>query len=273
LFDADLNNYKDIIIYLKIVKMIVLNMIVKNEASIIERCLNSLLEIIDAFVICDTGSTDNTIQVINDWKKKNKVAGKIYTHQWINFEHNRNLALERCQEWIFENSQEDKNYICIIDADDYLVIENPEIFTSTCVLNECKMKIDIKFDNTIYDRTFIFPSYAKSLWQGALHEQLICEAPVKKLEGAHILVNTDGDRNKDPMKYLKDVLTLETALEKDPDNQRNLFYLAQSFRDFDYKIMAEKLYLEIFETNQNREEKYICLLEAAKCRINRGKND
>jgi len=200
LFDADLNNYKDIIIYLKIVKMIVLNMIVKNEASIIERCLNSLLEIIDAFVICDTGSTDNTIQVINDWKKKNKVAGKIYTHQWINFEHNRNLALERCQEWIFENSQEDKNYICIIDADDYLVIENPEIFTSTCVLNECKMKIDIKFDNTIYDRTFIFPSYAKSLWQGALHEQLICEAPVKKLEGAHILVNTDGDRNKDPMR-------------------------------------------------------------------------
>ena len=253
--------------------MIVLNMIVKNESNIIERCLDSLLEMIDAFVICDTGSTDNTIEVINNWKSKNNISGKILEHSWVNFEHNRNLALDCCKEWIFENSKENKNYICNIDADDYLVIQDPELFRSSCILNDSKMKIDIKFGDTIYDRTFIFPSYVKSKWEGALHEQLICESNITKLKGAHILVNTDGDRNKDPMKYLKDVLVLETALEKDPGNHRNLFYLAQSFRDFDYKIMAEKLYLERFEIPHNDQERYICLLEAGKCRIKRGKND
>ena len=253
--------------------MIVLNMIVKNESNIIERCLDSLLEIIDAIVICDTGSTDNTIEVINNWKDKNGVLGEIYQHDWVNFEHNRNLALNCCKEWIFNNSNEEDNYICNIDADDYLVIKDEELFRSTCILNKSKMKIDIKYDDTIYTRTFIFPSNVKSKWEGALHEQLICDAPDSKLEGAHILVNRDGDRNKDPMKYLKDVLVLEIALEKDPENSRNLFYLAQSFRDFDYKIMAEKLYLERFDIENNNEERYICLLEAGKCRIKRGKNN
>lgn len=253
--------------------MIVLNMIVKNEATIIERCLDSLLEIIDALVICDTGSTDNTIEVINNWKHKNNVSGQILQHSWVNFEHNRNLALDCCKEWIFENSSSPKNYICNIDADDYLVIENSELFISTCILNDNKIKIDMKFNDTIYDKTFIIPSYVKSRWEGALHEHLTCDANVSKLKGAHILVNRDGDRNKDSMKYLKDVLVLETELEKDPDNSRNLFYLAQSFRDFDYKIMAEKLYLERFEIPKTDEERYICLLEAAKCRIGRGKND
>ena len=191
----------------------------------------------------------------------------------MNFEHNRNLALDCCKEWIFKNSDDENNYICNIDADDYLVVEDINLFKSSCILNKNKMKIEIKFDNTIYDRTFIFPSNVQSKWEGDLHEQLICDAKISKLKGVHILVNTDGDRNKDPMKYLKDVLVLEEALEKDPYNPRNLFYLAQSFRDFDYKIMAEKLYLERFDIQYNDEERYICLLEAAKCRIGRGKND
>ena len=42
-----------------------LNMIVKNESKIIERLLTSVLSIIDTFCICDTGSTDNTIDIIN----------------------------------------------------------------------------------------------------------------------------------------------------------------------------------------------------------------
>ena len=81
--------------------MIVLNMIVKNEEGVIERCLNSLLNIIDAVVICDTGSTDNTIETIEKWKETNNIKGLVLQHEWKNFEHNRNLALDACKEWIF----------------------------------------------------------------------------------------------------------------------------------------------------------------------------
>ena len=67
---------------------IVLNMIVKNESKIICRLLESVYKIIDAYCICDTGSTDNTVQVIEDFfkkinkknkkmKKKHEIKGQI----------------------------------------------------------------------------------------------------------------------------------------------------------------------------------------------------
>jgi glycosyltransferase involved in cell wall biosynthesis len=40
---------------------ICINMIVKNESKIITRMLDTVLPIIDAYCICDTGSTDNTV--------------------------------------------------------------------------------------------------------------------------------------------------------------------------------------------------------------------
>jgi glycosyltransferase involved in cell wall biosynthesis len=50
-----------------------LNMIVKNESKIITRLFDSVLSIIDCYCICDTGSTDNTVEIITTYFKK-----KIY---------------------------------------------------------------------------------------------------------------------------------------------------------------------------------------------------
>lgn len=44
-----------------------LNMIVKNESKIITRLFDSVLDIIDCYCICDTGSTDNTINIIKEY--------------------------------------------------------------------------------------------------------------------------------------------------------------------------------------------------------------
>lgn len=46
-----------------------LNMIVKNESKIITRLLDSVCKLIDCYCICDTGSTDNTIEVIETYLK------------------------------------------------------------------------------------------------------------------------------------------------------------------------------------------------------------
>ena len=42
-----------------------LNMIVKNESRIILRLLESVAPVIDAYCICDTGSTDNTVELLS----------------------------------------------------------------------------------------------------------------------------------------------------------------------------------------------------------------
>jgi len=46
---------------------IVLCMIVKNEGKIIQRCLESVIGIIDEYCIVDTGSDDDTPALINSF--------------------------------------------------------------------------------------------------------------------------------------------------------------------------------------------------------------
>jgi glycosyltransferase involved in cell wall biosynthesis len=74
-------------------KTISLCMIVKNESHVIERCLNSVKSLIDYVFIVDTGSTDNTIEVINNWLTTNSIIGQVISEEWKNFSHNRSFAL------------------------------------------------------------------------------------------------------------------------------------------------------------------------------------
>ena len=92
-------------------KTIVLNMIVKNESKIIERCIKSVYDIIDAWCIVDTGSTDGTQEIIKELLKDK--PGKLIEKPWINFGHNRNEALGFAREW--------GDWILLTDADMVLV--------------------------------------------------------------------------------------------------------------------------------------------------------
>jgi glycosyltransferase involved in cell wall biosynthesis len=47
--------------------LLCLNMIVKNESRIITRLLESVYKWIDCYCICDTGSTDDTIEIIESF--------------------------------------------------------------------------------------------------------------------------------------------------------------------------------------------------------------
>ena len=49
---------------------ICLNMILKNESKNIPRLFDNLKNFINYFIICDTGSTDNTVEVIKNEANK-----------------------------------------------------------------------------------------------------------------------------------------------------------------------------------------------------------
>ena len=55
--------------------------IVKNEESIITRCLDSAKSLIDYVSIVDTGSSDNTVKVIEQWLIENKIEGKVFSEE------------------------------------------------------------------------------------------------------------------------------------------------------------------------------------------------
>ena len=86
-------------------------MIVKNEERVLERCLNSIAELMDEIIIVDTGSTDKTKQIAG------KFTDKIYDFTWTgDFSKARNFAFEKAS----------CDYIYSADADEILDEENRE---------------------------------------------------------------------------------------------------------------------------------------------------
>ena len=201
-------------------KTICLNMIVKNEAHVIRRCLASVQPIIDHWVIVDTGSTDGTQEIIKEFMKE--IPGELYERPWKNFEHNRNEALEL--------AKNKGDYFLIMDADDRL--EFDPTFTLP-KLDRDSYRVWIKYGGTSYQRHQLLASKMPWKWVGVLHEVLMCDAPftTEVLEGVTYIVTCDGARSQDQKKFYKDAAILEDALKKEPNNTRYMFYLAQSYRD------------------------------------------
>ncbi len=259
---------------------ICLNMIVKDEQDVIKRCLDSVKDLVDSIIISDTGSKDSTIEIMNKWKKENKKMGEIFQHKWIDFSNNRNIILEEAKLWIRKNAQKNENwYILFIDADDYIIIENLKLLKKELQqLQYDKYLINAKCNNILYARTFLIKiNQIPWKWKDVIHEYISANHKFVygKINNCFIQVSRDGNRSKDPMKYFKDILVLESELKKN-ENNRYLFYLAQSYKSLAeprFLKMAETLYLKRYNIQGNNEERYICLINAAKCRILRNKQD
>ena len=214
-------------------KTICLNMIVKNEKPVITRCLASVKPMIDYWVIFDTGSTDGTQDVIREFMKD--VPGELHESPWKNFEHNRNEALEA--------ARGKADYVLIMDADDHLEFA-PTFKLPDMTLGSYRMWI--KYGGTSYQRHHVINMSLPWKWVGVLHEVLTCDAQYSSevMDGVKIIVGTDGARSRDPKKFEKDAAVLEEALQKEPDNTRYMFYLAQSYRDAGLYEKAIEWYLK-----------------------------
>src|SRR5215510_11814980 len=86
---------------------ICLSMIVRNEAHVIARALRSVRGIIDYWIVCDTGSTDATIPLV--FEALCGIPGELHAHEWVDFGHNRSLAIAL--------ARDKADYSLIIDAD------------------------------------------------------------------------------------------------------------------------------------------------------------
>lgn len=94
-----------------------LSMIVKDEASVIERCLERVAPLVDYVLIADTGSSDDTVERIEAFLQSRNIPGHVVRHTWANFAHNRTLALREMQ------ARKEIDYVFTIDADELLEID------------------------------------------------------------------------------------------------------------------------------------------------------
>lgn len=210
---------------------ICLNMIVRDEARVIERCLASVKPHIDHWVIVDTGSVDDTPQRIQ--AALAGLPGSLHHRPWKNFGHNRTEALNL--------AREQADYLLFIDADETL--RSQADFRWPQLVGPA-YSLEARFNELSYDRVSLVHTGLPWRWEGVLHEYLEAGQPVSqpRVPGIHIQVSPDGARSNDPHKFEKDAAVLEAALREEPDNTRYVFYLAQSYRDAGQWAKARQQY-------------------------------
>lgn len=237
-------------------------MIVKNEAALIERCLDSVLPLIDYAVIDDTGSTDGTQDIICSWLDRHQIPGAVSDVPWRDFAHNRSLTLQRLR------NRPEIDYAMMFDADDVLVID-PEFDAAAWKASLTADLYDAEFMlGTIrYFRPLMFRNRIGFHYRGVLHEYL--EAPPgrrDKAVGLHVQAGVEGERSRSPHKYRNDALLLRAALDSESDpllRARYTFYMAQSWKDCGEYEQALDAYLARAEMGHWAEEIFISLYRAA----------
>ena len=229
-----------------------LNMIIKNEEKVIERCLNSVKPFIDYWVIVDTGSGDRTMEIVRETMKG--IPGELHQGPWVNFEHNRNEALD------YAKGKSD--YILFIDADDALEYA-PDF--SMPILTKDFYHIESLMGGTKYKRVQLVKDKLNWRWKGVLHEALYSTQARTSavLTGVAMRVRHEGARSQDPLKFAKDAAVLEKALKEDPNNTRYQFYYAQSLKDGKEYEKALKAYEKRFGMGGWSEELFQCLYQIA----------
>ena len=239
---------------------ICLNMIVKNETKNLEKLFKSVHEIIDYYVIHDTGSTDGTPEMITKIMNSYGISGEIYYENWVNFGYNRQKALESAYKSKFK-----PNYAFIIDADEEFYYKEKWWFK-----NLVKDAYNIKrlFSSIEYYQPVIINISNKNelcwQWKGPVHNYLTSNAKTSQnvdLHCIHIKSFCHGGAKSHNVtseeKYLRDAKLLLEYLEEKPNDPRSLFYLAQSYKDAGKIEESIKLYKKRLNVGGWIQEKYI----------------
>ncbi|MBY0440701.1 MAG: glycosyltransferase [Mycobacteriaceae bacterium] len=228
-------------------------MIVRNEAHIIRELLDAVAPYISTWVIVDTGSDDGTQDLITNHMAQLGIRGELYERPWQNFGHNRTEALSL--------AQGHADYIWVIDADD-AVVGTPDFSQLSADAYFLRYKDAV---STLW-RPQLFRNGASWHYKGVIHEYAVCDGPCvsARLAGEyHIGARSLGARSLDPQRFARDRDLLLAEVERNPEDTRSVFYLAQSYFDLGDFANARTWYARRVELGGWAEEAYIALYQVA----------
>jgi len=248
-------------------------MIVKDEAEVIKRCLDSAKSLVDFVLIQDTGSSDRTPAIVHRGLDENNTPGLVIHEPWKDFAYNRTKALADLR------SRSEIDYALIMDADDLLGFDPGfDVGDFKRNMKADLYDVEIHHANIRHHRPQIFRNSLDFSYRGVVHEFL--ELPAMSLaretaSGIHVTVVGGGARSQDPEKFQRDAEALERALVEEQDSflrSRYTFYLAQSYRDAGDQENALRCYLARTKLEYWDEEIYVALREAAKLQASLGQS-
>ena len=241
---------------------ICLNMIVKNESKVILRLLNSVLLFVDSYCICDTGSTDNTIELIENFFKENNIPGRIVKEPFRDFGYNRTFALKSCV------GMPNSDYLLLLDADMVLRPNTklcPKNFRKT--LTKDAYYIFQGTDAFYYKNVRILRNDLEYSYWGVTHEYVNTTpgAQYQEIDKDLLFIDDIGDGGAKSDKFERDIRLLLKGLEENPNNDRYTFYLANSYSNINENEKAIEYYKKRIEIGGWHQEVWFSYYSIGKC--------
>lgn len=231
-------------------KTVCLNMIVKNEGARLRRLFENVRPLIDYWVIVDTGSTDDTLAVLQEFQRS--VPGEIHQRPWQNFGANRTESIGL--------ARDKADYLLLLDADD------------TLNFTDAAFKAVLTGDGYYVHHTgpvdFVLPRLVSGrrpwYFAGVTHEYLTSNEVMHWQQQDWITITHHADGGCRDDKFTRDIALLEQGLLTEPANTRYMFYLAQSYKDLGQVGKAREWYARRAAAGGWDQEIYVSKLQFAK---------
>jgi len=243
--------------------LINLCIMVKNGGYQFEQMLQQNMHLIDQWTILDTGSTDNTVEIINK-TLVGKKRGNLYQEPFINFRDSRNRLLELAGQTCKYTLMLDDTYVVNGDLRGFLNEVRGDQFSDSFTLY-------IKSDDVEYGSNRILRTDRGLRYWFKIHE-VIQETNnnnvVIPFERSHIF---DGRfeymEERTMARKQLDLQLLQEEIDENPDNPRSYYYMAQTYNILQDYENAYKYFM--LRANHPVEgfiqEKIDAIFEGARC--------
>jgi len=213
---------------------------VKNGGAQFENMLIKNLNIIDRWTILDTGSTDETLEIINRvliGKKK----GNLYQEPFLNFKDSRNRCLDLAGTNCKFTCMLDDTYIIEDELRDFLNIVRGDQFSDS-------FSLYIKSHDSEYVSNRIVKTDRKLRYIYKIHESITSENNVNVIVPMHksriMDFRCDYMEERTMTRKNYDLQLLFEELVENPNVPRHLYYLAQTYNVMGKFDLAYEYYLK-----------------------------
>jgi len=245
-----------------------LNMIVKNESKVITRMLESVAPYLDSYCICDTGSTDDTMDLIRDFFQARQIPGVIVQEPFRDFGYNRTWALQEAAKM----SPAVSDYVLLLDAD-MVLWRRPDLSVADIkarLVRHSVFQLSQGSDTFQYKNVRIVKNRLGITYWGVTHEyvkmpQELESHPHGEFGPDELFIRDIGDGGSKGDKFERDIRLLKQGLEDHPNNDRYTFYLANSYRDHGDKELAIETYQKRIDLGGWIEEVWQSYYAMGKC--------
>ena len=266
--------------------------IVKNEGPNIERCLESVRNIVTSYMICDTGSTDDTVSKIENYMKGAGIPGEVIHKEWQNYGFNRSYLMWKLQTHPVYGKAK---YICWLDADEVYLTDrtNPLSYPTKADAEKLFKQLDSRPEPVFMAMTY-YGNLQYLRWQFCRNNQVYLwrlpyQEYFKATQDEHVaiidflynLARHEGNSSRDPDIIKKRIAMMENWFKlgigsnvtdpsgfvwpgpREDDVPRVHYYLGEAYKYID-KTLAVYHYKKRMTMQGFTQERYVAAIDLAR---------